>query len=298
LKILVADDDPVIRTLVETHLRRWGHEVVTAEDGEKAWEELATEDSPKIAILDWMMPKRDGLDICTALRACEKDSYVYIVFLTSRSAKEDVVKGLEAGADDYIVKPFDYNELRTRVRVGARIVKLQDELRAALKTSEFQASHDSLTGLLNRSAILEILAKELSRARRTKAPLSVIMADIDHFKQVNDVLGHLAGDQVLNKVARFISTSIREYDHCGRYGGEEFFVVIPGCDRNSARDIAERLKHTLSEQDIVIEDRAVHVTLSLGLAEYKEAQDMDSLIKAADEALYRAKERGRNRVEG
>jgi diguanylate cyclase (GGDEF)-like protein len=297
LKILVADDDPVTRTLLENHLRQWGHEVVAAEDGESAWQELIKDDPPKIAILDWMMPKRDGLDICTALRESEQDSYVYIIFLTSRSAKEDVVKGLDAGADDYIVKPFDYNELRTRVRAGARIVKLQDELRAALKVSEFRATHDSLTGLLNRPAILEVLGKELSRARRTQTPLSVVMADIDHFKQINDVYGHAAGDQVLRQAAQRITSSIRQYDHCGRYGGEEFLVVLPGCDRSSARDIAERLRHNVCKSDIPIEDKAVRVTLSLGLAEYRQGQDVDALIKEADAALYRAKQQGRNRVE-
>ncbi len=298
MKILVADDDPVTRTLLETHLRQWGHEVVTAEDGDGAWQELTKDDPPKIAVLDWMMPKRDGLDICTALRESEKDSYAYIILLTSRSAKEDVVKGLDAGADDYIVKPFDYSELRTRVRAGARIVKLQDELRAALKVSEFRATHDSLTGLMNRSAILEILEKELSRAWRTQTPLSVVMADIDHFKQINDVYGHAAGDQVLKEAARRISSSIRQYDHCGRYGGEEFLVVAPGCGRSSAREIAERLRRNLCKSDIAVEDKAVRVTLSLGLAEYRLGQDVDSLIKEADAALYRAKQQGRNRVEG
>ena len=297
MKILVADDDPVSRTLVETHLRSWGHEVVTADDGETAWEELQKEDCPKIAILDWMMPNRDGLDSCTALRAIETDSYVYIIFLTSRSSKKDVVKGLDAGADDYIVKPFDYNELRTRVRAGARIVELQDKLRAALQASEFQASHDSLTSILNRSAILEILGKELSRARRVKSPLSVIMLDIDHFKQVNDVLGHQAGDQVLKEVARRITSSIRQYDHCGRYGGEEFLVVVPGSDRRQAWEIAERLKHVVSERDIPVDHKSVHITISLGLAEFKGSEDMDELIRKADAALYRAKGLGRNRVE-
>ncbi len=296
MKILVADDDPVTRALVEKHLNNWGHTVVTAEDGEQALEQLMTQDPPKIAILDWMMPQKDGLDICRALRALETDSYTYIIFLTSRSAKEDVVKGLDAGADDYIVKPFDYNELRTRVRAGARIVKLQDELRAALKASEFQASHDSLTGILNRPAILEILIKELARARRNKTPLSVIMADIDHFKQVNDTYGHLAGDRVLREVAQRITSSIRQYDHCGRYGGEEFLLVIPGSERSTAREIAERLRRAVSSEQISINDNTIPVTLSLGIAEYNGEQDIDLLIKEADSALYRAKEQGRNRV--
>jgi diguanylate cyclase (GGDEF)-like protein len=297
LKVLIADDDPMARLLLETHLRKWGHEVVVSEDGEQAWGHLEGDDPPKLAILDWMMPKRDGLDICTALRASGSEPYVYVIFLTSKSSQEDIVRGLEAGADDYIVKPFDYNELRTRVRAGARIIKLQDDLIAALKESEFQASHDSLTTLLNRSAILEMLGRELKRAEREETPLSVIIADIDHFKAVNDSYGHIVGDQVLKATAVRLASFMRPYDFCGRYGGEEFLLVVPGCTKEMGVQVAERLRVGVSRRLIETTGGPVQVTLSLGVAEAEQPRDVDGLIKHADDALYRAKRQGRNRTE-
>lgn len=283
--------------LLETHLRQWGHEVVVCEDGEEAWRHLQEEDPPKLAILDWMMPERDGLEICAALRASQNEPYVYVILLTSKSRKEDIVKGLEAGADDYIIKPFDYNELRTRVRAGERIVKLQDDLRTALKASEFQASHDSLTTLLNRSAIMEILRRELTRAERERTPLSVIIADIDHFKGINDSHGHLVGDCVLEATALRLTSFMRPYDYCGRYGGEEFLVVLTGCTKETAVNIAERLRSAVCNEPMETPAGPVPVTISLGLAEADHSKDVDEVIKQADEALYRAKRLGRNRTE-
>jgi len=297
VKVLIADDDPVTRILLETHLRHWGHEVVVCEDGEEAWKHLHEHDRPKLAILDWMMPKRDGLQICEALRASENEPYVYVILLTSKSRKEDIVRGLEAGADDYIIKPFDYNELRTRVRAGERIVKLQDDLRAALTASEFQASHDTLTALLNRSAIMDILRRELTRAERERTPLSVIVADIDHFKNVNDSHGHLVGDRVLEATAQRLTSFMRPYDYCGRYGGEEFLIVLTGCTKETALNVAERLRSAVSHEPMATPAGPVPVTISLGVAEAGQTRDVDEVIKQADEALYRAKKRGRNRTE-
>jgi len=299
VKILVAEDDPVIRLLLKTHLTHWGHEVVLCSDGAEAWDVLQQDDCPKLAILDWMMPKKDGLQICTELRNSGKEPYVYVVFLTSKSGKENVVRGLEAGADDYIIKPFDYNELRTRIRAGARIVRLQDDLIAALKASEFQASHDALTHLWNRSAIFEILQRELTRSSREKTPVSAIMADLDHFKRINDEHGHLMGDAVLKEAAQRFVSSMRPYDSCGRYGGEEFLMVIPGSNREMALQIAERLRSSFAGKPIIIQEDTIEITISLGVAtaELEEKRNMDLLIRNADEALYRAKNLGRNRVE-
>ncbi|MCX5862626.1 MAG: diguanylate cyclase [Deltaproteobacteria bacterium] len=299
MRILVADDDPVTRLLVKSHLIQWGHEVILCSDGAMAWEHLQQEDSPKLAILDWMMPQKDGLQICTDLRNCRKEPYVYIILLTSKSGKDDVVKGLEAGADDYIIKPFDYNEFRTRVRAGARIVQLQDDLMAALKVSEFQAAHDALTRLLNRSAVLNILEKELMRSKREGAAVSVVMVDIDNFKRINDQHGHTTGDAVLREVAKRLTASMRPYDSCGRYGGEEFLIVIPGCKQDVARNVAERLRDTFAKKPIDTSEGLFGVTISLGVstATEDEVVNMDSLIRSADEALYLAKKLGRNRVE-
>lgn len=300
MRILVADDDTVTRLLLKSHLNQWGHDVVLCSDGAQAWELLHGKDSPKFAILDWMMPQKDGLEICTDLRNSRKEPYVYIILLTSKSRKEDVVKGLEAGADDYIIKPFDNNELRTRVRAGARIVQLQDDLMEALKASKFQASHDALTGMLNRSAILKILENELTRSRREGTSVSVVMVDIDNFKRINDQHGHLAGDAVLREAAKRLIRSIRPYDSCGRYGGEEFLIVIPGSRIGTACNVAERLRQSFADNPIQTPPQSVFsVTISLGVATVNldHDMDMDSLIRSADEAMYKAKKLGRNRVE-
>lgn len=299
VKILVADDDSVTRLLLKSHLIRWGHEVVECSDGAEAWEILQKEDSPRLAILDWVMPKKDGLEICRELRSSGTDHYVYIIFLTSRGRKEDLVEGLEAGADDYIVKPFDYNELRTRVRAGGRIVRLQEDLINALKASEYAASHDSLTQLWNRSAILEILRREMARSSREMTPLSIIMIDVDHFKLINDRYGHLGGDAILRQVALRLLSSVRPYDSCGRYGGEEFLLVIPGCPRETALAVGERLRASFEHDPFTTDGGSCKVTISLGVATMDAPREapMDALIREADEALYRAKGLGRNRVE-
>jgi two-component system cell cycle response regulator len=299
MRILVAEDDRVTRKLLESYLKKWGHEVVACSDGQEAWSILQGEEAPRLAILDWMMPKMSGVEACRNVRDLNGNHYIYLILLTSRNGKEDVVKGLEAGADDYIVKPFDPNELKVRVRAAVRMVRLQEELSAALTASEFRASHDPLTGLWNRGAILEILKKEITRSKRQKTPLSVVMTDIDHFKQINDQFGHLVGDDVLREVTRKLSSSVRPYDSIGRYGGEEFLVVIPGCNNEEAYRLADRVRRVFSTELTSTSERDLAVTLSFGVAEAYSTLDSsaDEIIRIADQALYRAKEKGRNRVE-
>ena len=299
MRILLAEDDLITRKLVQAHLVRWGHEVIVCSDGAEAWNILQGDDPPKLVIVDWMMPKMDGVSLCREIRKDGERPYTYIILLTAKNEKEDVVEGLESGADDYVIKPFDTHELRVRVRAGSRIIRLQEDLMVALAASEFQATHDPLTGLWNRRAILEILHKEMDRSRREAAPLGLIMLDLDHFKQVNDTYGHQAGDEVLHEVARMMVASLRSYDSAGRYGGEEFLMVLPGCDEQEARGIAERIRSLSASNRFEISQGALEVTISLGVAAADGSNDggTDSLIRAADEALYRAKRLGRNRVE-
>lgn len=299
MRILVAEDDRVTLRLLESCLKKWGHEVVACSDGVEAWEILQKEGAPKLAILDWMMPGMNGVDICREARNLSMRQYVNIILLTSKSRKEDVVEGLEAGADDYIVKPFDRNELKVRVRAAARMVRLQEDLRTALEHSEFRASHDPLTRLFNRGSIIEALQKELSRSGREGTQVSVIIGDVDHFKRVNDDYGHLAGDRVLREIAERIVSSIRPYDFAGRYGGEEFMVVLPGCSQEDARQTAERLCSRIADNPVVTSEGVFSITMSFGAAgsDVADATDMDSIIRCADQALYTAKNAGRNRVE-
>ena len=201
MRILVADDDAITRKLLQSNLIRFGYDVSLCSDGRQAWQILQQEDAPNLALLDWVMPGIDGVDVCRKVRELGRQPYVYIVRLTGKNTKEDVVKGLESGADDYLTKPFNPSELQVRLRAGARIVQLQEELISALDATRFEASHDTLTQLLNRAAITNVVDKETVRSAREDTSFSLIMADIDYFKRINDQYGHLAGDAVLRDVA-------------------------------------------------------------------------------------------------
>jgi len=299
MKILVAEDELTFRHMLKTFLGKWGFEVLVARDGQEAWDLLQKEDRPRLAVLDWMMPKMDGVEICRALRQTKSDRYTYLLLLTSRDQKRDVVHGFEAGADDYLVKPFDPHELKARIHAGERIVQLQDTLLQTQEALREQATHDPLTGLLNRRACLDSLLAELNRARRDGKPVSIAMADIDHFKTVNDDHGHLAGDEVLREVARRMQKSLRDYDIIGRVGGEEFLLVFPECNVEEGVKLAERISTAVSSEVVNIKNRSLTMSISIGVAVATDPApgDMEALLGAADDALYRAKSAGRNRVE-
>ena len=299
MKILVADDDLVIRRSIRALLVKWGYDPIVATNGDEAWEILQRKDSPRLALLDWMMPGKDGVTLCKSVRTLSALPYTYVILLTGKDSKEDMVSGLEAGADDYLTKPFDTYELEARLRTGERILGLQQELIAARDALKEQATHDPLTGLWNHGATMDILRNELSRRDRYGAPLTVTMADIDHFKRVNDTYGHLAGDAVLREVAWRLRASVRIYDSVGRYGGEEFLVVSPACPSSAGINQAERLRQVVSAKPMSFQDTAISVTVSLGVAtlDRETKGGVEQLLGAADGALYRAKVGGRNRLE-
>ena len=298
MKVLIADDDQISRTVVKALLTKWGYEVMEAEDGGHAWKILQEEDSPRLVVVDWMMPGMDGLELCRRLRESVDKNYHYIILLTGRDSKEDIIGGLNAGADDYITKPFMPQELEVRLRTGRRILDLQQSLQEALEVQRYQAQHDPLTGILNHGEILKELERELIRADRQGSSLAVIMGDLDHFKKVNDIFGHVAGDAVLVEVAQRMRNDIRLYDAIGRYGGEEFLLVLPGCAIEEAKQIANRILKSTREQPIVFQGNAIAVTISLGLAFNKvgEPTALIEIVQAADSALYQAKQNGRNRL--
>jgi two-component system cell cycle response regulator len=300
MRILIADDSIVSRHLLDATLRKWGYEVVVACDGVEAWNVLQTEDAPKLAILDWVMPGLTGPEVCRRVRenAKEKDTYTYILLLTSKSLKEDLIEGMEAGADDYITKPFDQHELKVRLRSGTRIIDLQRELVAAQEELREQATKDFLTRIWNRSSILDILQRELVRGSREKRSVGVVLADLDHFKAVNDTYGHFAGDAVLREFARRMQGSIRAYDAIGRYGGEEFLIILPGCDEHCTSGQAERMRSALDSEPMIINDERRMITCSFGATTWNpgELMSAEALIRTADGALYAAKHQGRNRV--
>ena len=303
MKILIAEDDSVSRRLLEVTLNKWGYEVITCADGARAWEVLQQPDAPQLAILDWMMPHMDGLQVCKNVRDPEKrpsEPYVYIILLTAKSQKVDMVTGLEAGADDYLTKPFDAQELRMRLRAGRRILELLDELVRAREIMREQSRKDSLTQLCTRATVLETLQQELDRSQRSTerpTPVSIVLADLDHFKQINDTYGHLAGDAVLREASRRMREAVRPYDCIGRYGGEEFLLVLSNCDTMGAVRLAQRLLQAVSNEPIMLAEATVVMTLSAGVATSEGITEGALLVGAADTALYRAKRAGRNRVE-
>jgi len=298
MRILIAEDSGPSRLALAKTLAKWGYEVLSCRDGTCAWTELQKEDAPRLAILDWMMPGLSGPEICKLVRERVGEQYTYILLLTSKTQKEDLVEGMEAGADDYVTKPFDQQELQVRIHAGKRILDLHAQLLAAREAVRDQAMRDSLTGLWNRRSILEILVKEQARSQRQIIPVSIIMLDIDDFKSINDTHGHLAGDEVLREVARRLMTSFRPYDGLGRYGGEEFLMVLPGCDDKSLPGRTENLRRAIADMPMNIGGAAITVTASFGATVFHPQSTIHSndLIRIADDALYEAKRGGRNRV--
>jgi two-component system cell cycle response regulator len=296
-RVIVADDDQKDRMVLEYLLAKWGFEVYSASDGAEAWALLQAEDVPTIAILDRMMPKLDGIELCRKIRGLVRRHYTYIVFVTGMSEKQQMVAGLRAGADDYVAKPLDSDELRGRLLVAERILTMQGQLIAAHEHAKFQAIQivqDCLTRLLNRTGIMDALNQELSRSHRSREPFAVILADVDHFKSINDTYGHPAGDEVLCEVANRIKTSMRAYDSVGRFGGEEFLGVVPGCDESTAFQVAEKIRHAVGGTPVKIMGEEKTVTVSLGVNARNGETSAQAMVHAADAALYEAKACGRN----
>jgi diguanylate cyclase (GGDEF)-like protein len=291
MKILIADDDPTSLLFLEDMLTEWGYEVTLAVDGEQAARMLAEPDGPLLAILDWMMPGMDGIDVCRSIRDSINERYIYMIMLTSRTETEYIVAAMNAGADDYIAKPFNCEEMRVRVRAGRRIAELEDTLR-------FRATRDALTNVYNRGAIIDVLEKEVARQGRSQQALSIIFCDLDHFKKVNDTLGHQAGDEVLREVTRRMNSVLRPYDSLGRYGGEEMLCVLPDCEMAGALEVAERMRAAVAATVVVTGYGEVAVTVSIGVATMSrdQASSLPEFLQRADNALYRAKQNGRNCV--
>jgi|HubBroStandDraft_6_1064221.scaffolds.fasta_scaffold152177_3 two-component system cell cycle response regulator len=298
MKILVAEDDAISRTLLSRTLLRAGYETIAVENGQEALAELMKEGAPRIALLDWVMPLKDGVEVCREIRRRNVSNYTYLILVSSRESTEDIVAGLEAGADDYITKPCNTDELKARLRTGLRILQLEDRLVEARESMRFKATHDVLTTLWNRGAILELLSMELGRSRREASCTAVMMCDIDHFKSINDRFGHAAGDDVLRDVSKRFQNAVRTYDMVGRYGGEEFLIILNGCDSESAVSRAEDLRQAIGGKPITTGSEALQVTVSLGLAlssDYRGCS-VEEIVHEADTALYAAKESGRNCV--
>lgn len=296
MKILIADDEALSRRLLEKTLERAGYEVVAVENGKQALDELRKLDGPRLALLDWIMPELDGPAVCRAVRVRPEQTYIYMVLLTSKGSKEETVLGLESGADDYLTKPFNSEELRARLRVGERILLLEDRLVEARENMRFRATHDQLTSLLNRGAIMDLLTRELHRSRREEKTTAILLGDVDHFKRVNDTYGHVVGDEVLVEIAKRLLGDVRSYDFVGRYGGEEFLVILNSCDPAFVPSRAEEIRKSIGNRPIQTAKGALTLSMSLGVLLSSEwgPKSVEELLHEADIALYEAKAAGRD----
>jgi len=319
VKVLVAEDDYTSRVLLETMLRGWGHEVLTAEDGDSALRLIAQHDDLQLLVLDWIMPGPDGPDICRAVRAAVRQNYVYIILLTAKTEREAFLEGMESGADDYIIKPFDAEQMRARLRVAERIVQLEERLSSqneALRLAneqtrqlltqvqaqaielERQAREDWLTGLYNRRHLDFHLQREFVRARRYQSPLTVAIADLDNFKSVNDRFSHHVGDEVLRTLADILQSNSRSTDIVGRYGGEEFVIILPETTREQGLIVCEKIRRTVEEYDWSRVHEGLRMTVSVGMSSDTSLANYEKMLTQADDRLYEAKRAGKNTVRG
>jgi two-component system chemotaxis response regulator CheY len=297
LRVLVVDDSAVYRKLVEHALEGDCYLLLFAKSGGEALD-LYGEHAPEIVITDWMMPDFSGLELCQRIRNDTRRGYTYVILLTASAEKGNVVKGLAAGADDYLTKPFDLAELQARIGVGRRIIELNREVDAKNRMLQEMAHTDSLTGLPNRRAIYEWAGRQLRGATRHGFPFWVVLADLDGFKNVNDTYGHAAGDSVLQRFTEILRSHTRASDLCGRLGGDEFLMVITHVSTENIDRTVERFREEVEAEEFQIPEGKLKLTASFGIAGYhsKEEVEFSGLVRQADKALYAAKRGGRNRV--
>lgn len=296
MKILVAEDDLTSRSMLVNLLTRWDYEPVAVDNGNSAWDIMEQPDAPMLALLDWEMPGLNGIDVCRKVRECNSENPPYLIILTVKGETTSIVKGLDSGANDYITKPYNNDELLARLRTGQRMIKLQSELVTAKQALAYEATHDSLTGALNRRGALSRLGSEITRARRNKRPLFVGLCDIDHFKKVNDRYGHQAGDRVLQLFVTTLQQELREYDLLGRLGGEEFLIVAPDSAVANVESFYGRLREKIEHLRFPTLADDMQITVSIGVVETHGNVSIDNLLAEADAAMYRAKRSGRNKI--
>jgi diguanylate cyclase (GGDEF)-like protein len=297
MKVLIAEDDLVSSKILQKNLVNWDYEVVLAHNGAAAWQALQDGDL-RLAILDWMMPGMDGVEVCRQIRRRKKYKYTYIILLSAKDRKPDIIMGLSSGADDYMTKPVNFLELRARLKTGKRIIELEDKLLFTQNQLKDIASRDGLTKIWNRTESIRFLNEELERGRREKIPTGVIMLDIDHFKRINDEYGHSVGDLALLKVVSRLKGKVRTSDKLGRYGGDEIIIILPNCPRAEIKKVGERLRLAVGHRRIKTELNTIPITISVGCStsDLPGNSTSEKLIKTADRALLKAKELGRNSV--
>lgn len=294
-RVLVAEDDETTRRILFAVLQQWGYDIILCKDGFEAWEILRQQHPPELVVLDWEMPGMNGIELCRRLRHQSRNYYHYVLMITGRSDKQDIVRARELGADDCLIKPFEPADLKARLGVGHRIVTLQNQLIASREQHREQAMKDGMTGLWNRTAFLDLIQCELERAARTHSHTGLLLLDLDHFKRVNDTYGHLVGDIVLRETAQRLKQAVRSYDFVGRYGGEEFFIALVGCNAKQLHKRAEVIRLAVAREPVRVGSIEIPITVSIGATiGSPRRRTIADLLAAADKALYQAKDSGRN----
>ncbi len=291
MDILIVDDDPITRLALCAAVEEWSFVPLVAGNAEDALRLLSGDTPPHLLIIDWSMPGMSGPELCKKLRERPDGQFFYILMLTGKDGNDAVVEAMESGADDFLSKPFDPRILKVRLGAGSRIVRLEQTLNQL-------ASRDALTQCWNRRMIDELMSSSIAESNRKGTPLTLMVVDIDHFKNENDTYGHASGDIALKHTVDILNQNLREYDQVGRYGGEEFVVLLPSTDKSSAWGIAERIRSSIQYSPAIISDaETIPLTVSIGLAEVRNGNETPlSLFERADKALYTAKQKGRNRV--
>lgn len=290
--VLIADDDKDARILLELYLKKFNYRIFNASNGIEALE-IIKNNEISIALVDWMMPGITGIELCEQIRKLDLNRYVYLIMVTGRSEKEDTIEALHMGADDYIVKPFTFQELKVRISAAERVLKLENRLKEAYQKLYDESIHDVLTGTLNRRTLMNRISDTFGKFN---ADIGIIIVDIDDFKKINDKYGHLIGDDVLREFSTIISQGLRKSDFVGRYGGEEFLIVLPGLDLKESCKVAERIRLSLESEVFNFGGISLKLTASFGVTVLRKGDDIKTSLQRADDALYDAKKSGKNRV--
>lgn len=296
-RVLVAEAHPATRLMLVQMLRRWGFEAVSAEDANEVLRIAKQRRAPQLVILSRRLPGIDAVELCRQICNLHSDYAPYVLMLAMENQRRDIMHALESGAAEYITTPFEARELRARLIVATRILKRQESLIASRDRFRLLATKDTLTGVWNRRSIYQILKDELECAALSERSTGVLLIDLDYFKRVNDTHGHLAGDFVLQEVSRRLKKALRTYDAIGRYGGEEFLIVVPGSNEDELSELAERLRKAIEKDPVSVKHDEIQITLSIGAAiAAPRKTSLANAIAVADAALYDAKRFGRNRV--
>jgi two-component system cell cycle response regulator len=306
MKVLIVESNETSRKSLYESLDGWGYQVSAVDDPAAVMGSIQRESPPSMVLVGTLADSTPVKQLCRSIREFGEKPYIYVLLLAEKGKSEEILEFLEAGADDYVTRPFDELELKARLRAGKRILDLRDELRRAQATIGYQAYHDPLTGLWNRGAIIDALQRELARVRREKAPVGLLMVSIDGLKDINDKYGHMAGDAAIRATARELRSSLRPYDAIGRYGGEAFVIIVTGCDSRSSMKQAERFFGVLKGRTVDIsqwgkfvsgKDSALPILYSIGVISGTGEHDSETLLKSLEGALRQARTAGGNRIE-